>query len=94
MQKRTDIANKALSELIAGFQDGGQVGIYDASNTTESHRAYIHEILTQQDIKVIFLECLYSHEEDIIAAHIAELRMTCPEYEDFTDAEAIADFKV
>ncbi len=94
LDKRTDIADKALNELIRGFELGGQVGILDASNTTAGRREYIHSVLTGQDIKVIFIECLYSEEENLVEKHIEELRMTCPEYEDMSPEDAVADFRV
>lgn len=94
MEKRTELADKALNDLISGFEKGSQVGILDASNTTEARRAYITRVLASQDIKVIFLECLYSREEYLVENHIQELRMTCPEYEGVPDQEAIADFQV
>jgi len=83
-----------LNELIAGFIAGGQVGILDASNTTEARRAYIHSVLTALDIHVIFLECLYEAEEELVEAHVKELRMACPEYNEHPDADSISDFKV
>lgn len=95
LEMRTEIADRALNHLIAGFDDGGQIGILDASNTTELRRAYIHRVLTDLDIKVIFLECLYAREEDdLVLAHVQELRMACPEYQELSDSQALADFKV
>lgn len=94
LDMRTEIADRALNHLISGFDDGGQIGILDASNTTEARRAYIHRVLTDLDIKVIFLECLYACEEDnLVLAHVQELRMTCPEYQELSDVQALADFK-
>lgn len=94
LDKRTEIADKALNELIAGFESGRQVGILDASNTTQARRQYIHSLLTGHGINVIFLECLYGCEEDLVETHVQELRLTCPEYDGLSDQDAVSDFKV
>ena len=94
MNLRTEIADKALNQLIRDFEIGTQICIMDASNTIESRRAYINKVLTDLNIKVLFLECLYEDEVDLVESHVRELRMTIPEYEDLSDAEAMADFRV
>jgi tRNA uridine 5-carbamoylmethylation protein Kti12 len=51
--QRMEVANKALDDLI-GFlnQQGGQVGIYDGSNTEQDRRDYINQKLCQNNIQV------------------------------------------
>jgi hypothetical protein len=38
--------------MIKWLQEGGQVGIYDASNTTQDRRKEIHDILISQNVHV------------------------------------------
>ena len=72
-----------------------QVEILDASNTTEARRSFIHQVLTELGIKVIFLECLYGEEVDQVDTHVSELRLTIPEYDvNVSDEDALSDFKV
>lgn len=97
LDKRTDVADKALNDLIKGFDSGGaQVGILDASNTTEARREYIQTVLQELSIKVIFVECLFNDKEDddFNDIHVHELRLTCPEYDKLSDDQAIEDFKL
>ena len=91
LSKRTEIANKALKDFVLWFDDGGQVGVLDASNTTRERRQFEHEYLSALGIQVIFLECIYDNNDNI-TEHIRELRMTCPEYEDLSAEEALTDF--
>jgi 6-phosphofructo-2-kinase/fructose-2,6-biphosphatase 4 len=92
LEKRTEIANKALNDMINWFcESNGQVGILDASNTTEARRMVIFKAMKREGIKVIFLECIYPRNH-AVEEHIKELKMTCPEYEDLTPEEALVDF--
>lgn len=91
---RREIADKALNQLIRDFEIGTQICIMDASNTNAARREYINQVLTGLNIKVLFLECVYEDEVDLVESHVRELRMTFPDYEDLTDSEAITDFKV
>lgn len=92
LNQRTIIADKALNDLVSWFKTGGQVGILDASNTTHQRRLLEHKTLTEHNINVIFLECIYEQDK-IVESHIKELRLTCPEYEDVSPEDAIRDFK-
>jgi predicted kinase len=52
-QERLDIANEALEDLIKWVRtQGGQVGIYDASNTEPQRRAQIKQKLESVNIHV------------------------------------------
>jgi hypothetical protein len=66
----------------------------DASNTNAARREYINQVLAGLNIKVLFLECIYEDEVDLVESHVRELKMTFPDYEDLTDEDALADFIV
>lgn len=89
--KRTEIANKALKDMVKWFDDSGQVGVLDASNTTRERRQVEYDHLGELGIKTIFLECIYADNTNV-TEHIKNLRMACPEYEDCSPEEALADF--
>lgn len=94
LQIRTCVGDTALNQLIQDFEMDAQVEILDASNTTEARRSFIHQVLTELGIKVIFLECLYGEEVDQVDTHVSELRLTIPEYDiSVSDEEALSDFK-
>lgn len=51
--QRLDVANQALEDLIVWLKTGGgQVGIYDASNTESSRRSYIYDRLQEANVQV------------------------------------------
>lgn len=56
--QRVAIAEECLKDMIKWLDEGGQVGIYDASNTTEERRKLLQDILSQKNIQVdYFLGC-------------------------------------
>lgn len=77
--------------MVKWFEEGGQVGVLDATNITKERRQFEYNHLSAFSIQVIFLECIYANDDNI-SEHIRDLRMTCPEYEDCSAEEAQADF--
>ncbi|RUO96104.1 hypothetical protein BC936DRAFT_142622 [Jimgerdemannia flammicorona] len=54
--QRQEIAEECLRDMIDWLENGGgQVGIYDASNTTEERRRLLQELLTQNHIQAVFI---------------------------------------
>ena len=80
------------SSDYAGHATRGQVGIYDASNTEESRRAYLYKRLLEQHIQVLFVEAICDKEE-IIQANILELKASSPDYRGMDLHEIQQDFR-
>ncbi|CAG8790504.1 6494_t:CDS:2, partial [Acaulospora morrowiae] len=58
-QVRHNIAVECLNEMIEWLEEEGQVGIFDASNTTEERRKEVHDMLISHDIQPVFIgNCL------------------------------------
>ncbi|CAG8745846.1 1965_t:CDS:2, partial [Racocetra fulgida] len=51
-EARRKISIECLKDMIKWLEDGGQVGILDASNTTEERRRELCNILTDEEIHV------------------------------------------
>lgn len=51
-EARHKIATECLQDMIKWLQEGGQVGIYDASNTTQDRRKEVHDILISHNVHV------------------------------------------
>lgn len=51
-EARHKIATDCLQDLIDWLEKEGQVGIYDASNTTEERRKEISDVLINHNIHV------------------------------------------
>jgi hypothetical protein len=54
-EQRLIIAEECLNDMINWLDMGGQVGIYDASNTTDERRAWIQRKLNEHNIQTLFI---------------------------------------
>lgn len=54
-EQRLIIAEECLNDMISWLDKGGQVGIYDASNTTDERRAWIQRKLNEHNIQTLFI---------------------------------------
>jgi broad specificity phosphatase PhoE/predicted kinase len=89
---RKEAASVALDEMMAWFAGGGNVGIYDATNSTKERRGWVKKRLEDRGIHVAFLESI-CHDPAIIEANIREHKISSPDYEGIEDQAAVIDFR-
>ncbi|KAI9296289.1 6PF2K-domain-containing protein [Neoconidiobolus thromboides FSU 785] len=92
VQIRTKIINAALNDMIQWFMKGGQVGIFDASNTTRSKRQSLYDTLTKYGIEVVFVES-FCDKDEIIEANILGVKVSSPDYTNWDPQAAKIDFE-
>ncbi|KAL0065270.1 Fructose-2,6-bisphosphatase [Marasmius tenuissimus] len=92
-QNRDSLAEESLSMLIQWLKDGGNVGIHDATNSTQSRRAKIEaRIAKEKGMSLIFLESLCD-DPAVIAANVAlKVSQGDPDYKDMSREDAKRDF--
>ncbi|CAG8472188.1 5576_t:CDS:10 [Dentiscutata heterogama] len=90
-QSRRKIAIECLKDMIRWLEDGGQIGILDASNTTEERRREVYDILIYEDIHPVFIESICD-KQDIIEANIRSVKITSPDYIGWDREEAVKDY--
>jgi 6-phosphofructo-2-kinase/fructose-2,6-biphosphatase 4 len=71
--------------------DGGQVGIYDGSNTDPRRRQAVYEKLTAENIQVLFIEVICDKRE-IIEGNIRQVKLNSPDYQNMPSDLAVTDF--
>uniref|UniRef100_A0A672SQZ3 6-phosphofructo-2-kinase/fructose-2,6-bisphosphatase 4 n=1 Tax=Sinocyclocheilus grahami TaxID=75366 RepID=A0A672SQZ3_SINGR len=71
--------------------EGGQVAVFDATNTTRERRATIMRFAEQNGYKVFFVESV-CEDPSVIAANIVQVKLGSPDYTDRNTEEAIQDF--
>ncbi|KAI9597147.1 bifunctional 6-phosphofructo-2-kinase/fructose-2,6-bisphosphate 2-phosphatase [Syncephalis fuscata] len=86
------ILESALMDLISFFHTGGQVGIFDAANTTAKRRNFVLERLRREKIQVVFIESICD-DEDIINTNIRSVKISSPDYLGWDQEKALEDFK-
>jgi broad specificity phosphatase PhoE/predicted kinase len=92
MAKREAVAVKALDDMLAWFNDGGQIGIYDATNNNRARRAMVRERLESAGCRVLFIETICD-DPAIIEANIRQTKLSAPDYADTDPEAAISDFR-
>jgi broad specificity phosphatase PhoE len=88
---RTDMALMALDDMLRWFAQGGEVGIYDATNTTRERRGLIVERCQASGIRVVFIESIAN--EQIVEANVRATKLDSPDYVGVDPDVAVADFR-
>ncbi|KAL5129030.1 6-phosphofructo-2-kinase/fructose-2,6-bisphosphatase [Glycine soja] len=92
VEARNEVAKMAFEDMISWMQEGGQVGIFDATNSSKQRRNMLMK-LAEGRCKIIFLETI-CNDVDIIERNIRFKIQQSPDYAEVSDFEAgLRDFK-
>jgi len=69
------------------------VAIYDATNITKKRRRLVLDILTPEDIDVIFIE-IVCNDPEIIKNNISDIKVSSPDYKGMDPDKAEEDFNL
>ena len=89
--KRMELAEKCTDDMVTWFEDGGHVGIFDATNNTSERRARMRDKLQRCGARVLFLESVCDDME-LVERNLAETRLHSPDYAGTDEETARADF--
>jgi broad specificity phosphatase PhoE/predicted kinase len=87
-----DLAMMALDDLLDWFDDGGEVGIYDATNSTRLRRRTVEERCKERGIPLVFIESI-CNDTSLIDANVRETKLSMPVYVGVEPEEAVRDFR-
>lgn len=87
-----DLAMMALDDLLDWFDDGGEVGIYDATNSTRARREIVERRCRERGIPLVFIESI-CHDPRVIDANVRESKLSMPDYAGVDPEEAVRDFR-
>jgi broad specificity phosphatase PhoE/predicted kinase len=91
VQQRTQMALMALDDMLGWFRQGGEVAIYDATNSTHERRRLIQEHCERANVRVIFIESIA--DESIVEANVRDTKLDSPDYVGVDPDAAVADFR-
>ncbi|CAD6203236.1 unnamed protein product [Miscanthus lutarioriparius] len=92
VEARNEVAALAMEDMLSWMQEGGQVGIFDATNSTRRRRNMLMKV-AEGKCKIIFLETL-CNDQDVLERNIRLKVQQSPDYAEQTDFEAgVQDFK-
>ncbi|XP_029530258.1 6-phosphofructo-2-kinase/fructose-2,6-bisphosphatase 4-like isoform X3 [Oncorhynchus nerka] len=89
---RQQCASAALNDVRQYLADGGQVAVFDATNTTRERRETIIAFAEQNGFKVFFVESV-CEDPEVIAENIVQVKLGSPDYTNCNTEEAMEDFK-
>ncbi|KAG6386447.1 hypothetical protein SASPL_155349 [Salvia splendens] len=98
IEARNEVAALAMEDMISWMQEGGQVGIFDATNSTRKRRNMLMK-MAEGECKIIFLETL-CNDRNIIERNIRLKVQQSADYAEEYDARwpdfeaGYHDFKV
>jgi len=94
MRIREEVCKEALEDVFAWLAEGGEVAVFDATNTTRQRRELLHsKVVTEMGYKLFFVESI-CEDKATIEANIREVKVTSPDYVAMGDKnEAVNDFK-
>jgi broad specificity phosphatase PhoE/adenylylsulfate kinase-like enzyme len=90
---RSRVAMTALDDLVDWHEHrGGQISIYDATNSTRARRKLVRDRLEEAGLAVLFIESI-CQDPTIIEANIRATKLRAPDYANMGEDEAVADFR-
>ncbi|KAL4189785.1 hypothetical protein AMTRI_Chr08g208860 [Amborella trichopoda] len=93
IEARNEVAALAMEDMLSWMQEGGQVGIFDATNSTRKRRNMLMK-MAEGKCKIIFLETI-CNDAAIIERNIRLKIQQSPDYAEVADYEAgLQDFKI
>nr|XP_005170627.1 6-phosphofructo-2-kinase/fructose-2,6-biphosphatase 2a isoform X1 [Danio rerio]XP_009295400.1 6-phosphofructo-2-kinase/fructose-2,6-biphosphatase 2a isoform X1 [Danio rerio] len=92
MKIRRQCAIVALQDVKSYLnEEGGQIAVFDATNTTRERRDLILSFAQDHSYKVFFVESLCSDPE-VIAANIMDVKVSSPDYPERDRESVMEDF--
>ncbi|XP_055787655.1 6-phosphofructo-2-kinase/fructose-2,6-bisphosphatase 2a isoform X2 [Salvelinus fontinalis] len=92
MEIRKQCALVALQDVKAYLtEEGGQIAVFDATNTTRERRELLLSFAKEHAYKVFFVESLCD-DPDVIAANIMDVKVSSPDYPERDRESVMEDF--
>ena len=88
---RTAVADAALQDTLGFLRQDGDVGIFDATNTTRERRQKIFDQVKENGFKCLFLESVCDNPK-LIESNILDVKLKGPDYKNMDREEALGDF--
>jgi len=94
VKARNQCANMALDDLIKFLKEGGDVAIYDGTNTSRERRKMVKETLDKKlgDHTLMWIESI-CNDDKIIENNIRMTKLQSPDYRDVDSETATKDFR-
>lgn len=89
---RREVALAALRDMLSWLRKGGDVGIYDATNTTRQRRELIVDQCEAEGVHVVFVESICDDVETVLD-NMRATKLGSPDYVEMDLDDAVEDFR-
>jgi broad specificity phosphatase PhoE/adenylylsulfate kinase-like enzyme len=90
-RERRRVAELALADMLRWMQSGGQIALYDATNSTRERRAWVRQACEQAGLEVVFVETTCD-DPAVVDRNVRETKLHSPDYAQADPESAVADF--
>jgi broad specificity phosphatase PhoE/adenylylsulfate kinase-like enzyme len=90
-RERRRVAELALADMLRWMQSGGQIALYDATNSTRERRAWVRQACEQAGLEVVFVETICD-DPAVVDRNVRETKLHSPDYAEADPEAAVADF--
>ncbi|WFD34500.1 hypothetical protein MCUN1_001341 [Malassezia cuniculi] len=90
-QLRREVMEQMETNVLSFFGEGGQVAIYDASNSSQAQRYSIRKLFEANSIQIMFIESVCD-DERMIEDNVRGIWQSSPDYHDWTLEDTLKDF--
>ncbi len=90
-EQRREMAQAALDDMLDWFRVGGEIGIYDGTNSTSDRRRRLSSACKEAGLQVLFLESICENDERI-EANLRATKLNSADYAGIDRDTAAADF--
>ncbi|XP_030429214.1 6-phosphofructo-2-kinase/fructose-2,6-bisphosphatase 3 isoform X5 [Gopherus evgoodei] len=92
MNVRKQCALAALRDVkLYLSEEGGQIAVFDATNTTRERRGMVLNFAKENGFKVFFIESV-CNDPSVVATNVMEVKLSSPDYRDCNSTDAMEDF--
>uniref|UniRef100_A0A8C5MLW9 6-phosphofructo-2-kinase/fructose-2,6-biphosphatase 3 n=1 Tax=Leptobrachium leishanense TaxID=445787 RepID=A0A8C5MLW9_9ANUR len=92
MKVRRQCALDALEDVKSYLTvEGGQIAVFDATNTTRERRNMIKDFAKENDFKLFFIESV-CNDPTVVASNVADVKLGSPDYKGCDSKDAMEDF--
>jgi broad specificity phosphatase PhoE/predicted kinase len=85
------LAREALDDACQFLATGGNVAIYDATNSTRMRRDYVRKHLAERGVSLVFVESRCD-DPSVVEANVRETKLHMPDYQGMSPDAAVRDF--
>ena len=89
---RRELALEALADMVEWVREGGQVAIYDATNSTRARRELLRMCCEKVGLRIQYIENVCD-DPTLIEQNILATKLGSPDYEGSDPDRAVSDFR-